>query len=254
MPSEVVLYQYPGTGELPTFSPPCLKVLLALRILDVDHEVSELRSPRDVARLSPSKRVPFVEMGGRFLGGSTLILDTLEEAHPDGVLWPRNPAARAADRAWDLVATDSLYWLGVYSRWCVPENVERFVNERVASAWRRFMIGTVFARMVRRRAAGQGVGLLRHETVLGELGRGIAMIDDGLAGGPFLGGRERPGRGDVAVTALLSQVGFANSMPRVAALLDQHPPVKALCARTFEAARLDAPPWLLSAVPAEMVP
>ncbi len=52
----IVLYQYPGGSGVPSVSPPCVKVYLALRYIGVEHEVVDIRSPAKVRGLSRTGR------------------------------------------------------------------------------------------------------------------------------------------------------------------------------------------------------
>ena len=83
MSDEIVLYQYGGMGPLPSLSPPCLKVFLALRLIGAPHRVENLGSPREVACTSPTKRVPAIEYRGERVAESIRVMDRLEELFID---------------------------------------------------------------------------------------------------------------------------------------------------------------------------
>jgi len=240
---EVVLYQYGGMGKLPSLSPPCLKVDLALKILGAPHRVVNLSSPGEVKKHSPTQRVPAIDYKGTKTAESILVLDRLQELFPDGALWASEPGTRAQDRVWDCFVTDTLYWLGFYLRWLVPEARETALDGFLGSGFslKKFGMRLYAKTVLAKRARGQGVGLRPAEEVRDAYLRGLDMIVDGLEGGPFLGGRSRPGRGDVSVAAHLAQLTFRREQPPVQALLEGRGALVDHVAAVFEAAGLDAP-------------
>lgn len=243
MNDEVVLYQYGGRGKLPSLSPPCLKVDLALKILGVPHRVVDLSSPGAVKRHSPTGRVPVIEFQGRKTAESILVMDRLQELFPDGRLWAKDAAGRARDRVWDCFATDTLYWLGFYQRWLVPTTREGMLNGFLGEGFSLKKLGmNVYARTVlARRARGQGVGLRPAGEVRDAYLRSLDMIEDGLEGGPFLHGSELPGRGDVAIAGHVAQLTFARGLPAIQALMSTRTAIFDHVAAVFGAAGLEAP-------------
>jgi glutathione S-transferase len=240
---ELVLYQYGGRGKLPSLSPPCLKVDLALKILGVPHRVVDLDSPGAVKRHSPTGRVPALEYQGKKIAESILVMDRLEELFPDGRLWASGAAGRARDRVWDCFATDTLYWLGFYQRWLVPTIREGMLNRFLGEGFSLKKLGMrLYAKTVlRKRAVGQGVGLRPAREVRDAYLRSLDTIQDGLEGGPFLGGRKEPGRGDVAVAAHVAQLTFARHLPPILALIKERGDLFEHLGAVFEAAGLEAP-------------
>lgn len=243
MSEQVILFQYGGRGRLPSLSPPCLKVDLALKILGVPHRVVDLHSPGAVKRHSPTGRVPAIEFRGEMTAESILVMDRLQEFFPDGCLWARDAASRARDRAWDCFATDTLYWLGFYQRWLVPSVRDGMLDGFLGQGFSLKKAGMrLFARTVlRRRARGQGVGLRSPEDVRDAYLRGLSMIEDALEGGPFLHGAQAPGRGDVAIAGHVAQLTFARGMRPIEALMAERRPLFDHVAAVFEAAGLEAP-------------
>lgn len=242
---EVVLYQYPGDDELASLSPPCLKVHLGLRRLNLPYRAVDLRTPGQVRAKSRTGRVPVLETRAGRICDSVAILDAAEElaGHPLG---PDDRAGRAQDRVWEYFANDSLYGVVVFLRWCVPDHARGFVRRALADAplWVRLAAGAFLPGSVRRRLTAQGLALRGADAIERELSRMLEAIEDGLAGGPFLGGRPEPGRGDLAVASLIAQVGWGGAMPEPASRLESRPAVVAHAARTFEACRTPVPSWL----------
>jgi glutathione S-transferase len=247
--SELVLYQYPGDEGLLSVSPPCMKVQLALRRLGQPYFVVDLKSPASARALSPTGRVPVLQLGDRRVADSVAILDVLEDLHPDTPLSPRDPALRARDRLWEHYATDTLYWLGLYMRWCDPANADRFVSALVGPGLsaRRMALRLAFVPMMRRRARAQGVGTWSVEEVRRAWGRALQLVQDGLGGAPFLSGQAWPGRGDLAIAAHLAQAGYKGTVPDAMAELARRRALVEHVRRVLEACSTSAPAWVAAA-------
>ena len=246
----MILYQYPGGEGLASVSPPCLKIWLALRRIGAEHRVVDCQPPQ-VRRVSRTGRLPVLELeDGSRVADSVTILDTLEERFPDADLFPKDPLVRVHDRLWDHYGTDVMYWLGFYFRWVHPETAQRTFREFFGqrSFLTRLVVRATFARAARRRGRLQGIGGLAPETVMHALERVLETITTGLEGGPFLGGRPTPGRGDLSCAALLAQAGFRDTMPEVEARFRKHPPLERHLAATLEACGAELPVWLRTKV------
>jgi len=242
----VILYQYPGGEGLASVSPPCLKIWLALRRIGAEHSVVDCQPPQ-VRRVSCTGRLPVLELeNGSRIADSVMILDALEERFPDADLFPKDPVVRTHDRLWDHYGTDVMYWIGFYFRWVHPETAQRTFREFFGrrSLLFRLAVRATFARSARRRGRLQGVGGLAPETVMRGFDRVLETITTGLEGGPFLGGRSSPGRGDLSCAALLAQAGFRDTMPEIEARFREHPPLERHLVATFDACGSQAPVWL----------
>lgn len=242
--SELLLYQYPGDAGLDSISPPCLKIHLALRRMQLPYFVVDLKSPFAVKQVTPAGRVPVLQVGERRIGDSVAILDALEEMHPDRPLGPTDPASRTLDRLWEHFANDTLYWQGFFLRWCVPRHADRLLERLFAKDdWSGRLAGEyMLLPLLRSRAKGHGIGGRTEDEVMRDFNRALGLVESGLAGGPFLQGRAEPGRGDIAVATLLAQTGLHDTMPDVLAAVHARPAVSAHVGRTFAACRTNAPP------------
>jgi glutathione S-transferase len=242
----LALYQYPGGQGLSSISPPCMKVEMALRALGADFRVHNLRSAAAVRRISATGRLPVLEIDGERIADSITILDRLERLYPDAELWPTDAVERLRDRLWDHYATDSLYWPGFYLRWVRPDTSELFRRGLLGRApWLvRFLVRRTFVPRQRRRALLQGVGGKSVAAVNAEIARGVDTIAAGLEGGPFLQGRDRPGRGDLACVSLLVQAGFHDNMPEAMERIRGLSSLPRFCRDTLDACRMDVPGWL----------
>ena len=240
---EIVLYQFQGSGRVPSVSPPCLKIHLALRRLGLAHRVVDLASPGEVKRYSPSRRLPAIVVGGETVTDSVSILDRLESLHPDAPLWPRDRAERTVDRLWDCFATDTLYWQGFYLRWLVPENRTKVIEATLGPGFspRKLLLGAYARLELGRRARGQGIGGRARADVETSFAASLAMITEGLGAGPFLQGRATPGRGDLAIAAHLAQLAVTRDAATAGRLASAHARLVAHVAAAFDACGLPAP-------------
>jgi len=241
---KVVLYQYPGSSDVPSVSPPCLKVYMALRYLGIEHDVVDVRRRGTVKTLSRSGRLPVAEIDGRLVPDSIDIMDALEALHPGPGLRPADAQEALRDRLWEHFVNDHVYFVGYYLRWIA--NRERTIEAMFGRApWAVRLAGRiVFARGARRRAEYHGIGGKDEAAVHRSVERAFAMLADGLEGGPYLQGRAAPARGDLASASMLAQIGWRDTMPRVVERLGPHPALREHTGRVFEACGMPRPKWL----------
>jgi len=240
----VTLYQYPGSSDVPSVSPPCLKLYLALRYIDIEHEVVDLRSRAQVRKLSRTGRLPVAEIDGRRIPDSIDILDAIETRNPESGLRLADPTQAMRDRLWEHFVNDHVYFVGFYLRWISYR--ERTFGAMFGRSpwWIRLGARYVFLPSTRRRAEYHGIGGKDDAAVHESVGRAFSMLAQGLEGGPFLQGRETPARGDFAAAGMLAQIGWRDTLPPVVERLDRHPPLRDYTARVFEACGMTPPKWL----------
>ena len=240
------LYQYPGGDGIGSISPPCLKVDLALRKIGRPFEVVNC-GPRDVARVSPTGRLPVVQLeDGTQVEDSILILDELERRFPEAALAPADERERRVDRLWESFVNDHLYWYGYWLRWVDPTNAPRFARAVFGRMpWPVRLFGRiVFLPRQRRRIRYQGFLGKSPETVRDAVRRALDLFDGGLEGGPFLQGRAEPGRGDLALASFVVQVGFRDTMPDIEAEVCRRPGLPAHARETYRACNAEPTKWL----------
>lgn len=247
----MILYQYAGADRLSSISPPCMKVEMALRRLGAEYRVENVASPSKARRISVTGRLPVLEIDGERVPDSIVILDRLEQRFPKATLWPQDPVRRVHDRLWEHFGTDSLYWLGYYMRWVHPEfapATRQAFFGRLPWPARAAIRLTVLPR-ARRRAMLHGVGGKSPAMVRAEMERGFEMLIAGLEGGPFLQGRQEPGRGDLACAALLVQAGFRRTLTETMEQIRSRPLLTTYLRVVLDACRMPSPAWLDVSVP-----
>ncbi|MEM7244713.1 MAG: glutathione S-transferase family protein [Acidobacteriota bacterium] len=237
MTSPLKVHVYPGADGLPSLSPVCVKAVLALERAGLPHEVVLSRG----RGTSPSGRLPMLEIDGRQVTDSTVILDVIEEQEGAGPLGPPDPRERARDLAWEHFVDGHFYWVGVYLRWVVPDNKRRTLDLIFPKAWMRHLIGPLVARNFAGRTRGQGVGLKSESEVRRDLTRVLDIVEASIGDGPFLDGRDEPGRGDLALASTLPQITFRGLTPQAGAELVARPSLVAYVERVFAACGRPAP-------------
>jgi glutathione S-transferase len=98
-------------------SPYVRKVLVALALKGVDHEIDPITpfyGNDDFSRLSPLRRIPVLIEGDMVLNDSTVICEYLDEAYPEPPLMPRSPADRARARWMEEFADSRLGDLAIW--------------------------------------------------------------------------------------------------------------------------------------------
>ena len=107
------LYTFPPAFGLRNVSPFCLKVEMALEHLQIEYEIEEMSNPAK----APKGKLPFIDVQGKVITDSELILDYLDE-RTDGALYGNLDSEQMARGcAFVRLAEDHLYWLMVASRW-----------------------------------------------------------------------------------------------------------------------------------------
>ncbi|MEM7244722.1 MAG: glutathione S-transferase N-terminal domain-containing protein [Acidobacteriota bacterium] len=240
--SEIVLYQYPGDATLPSISPPCLKVQLALRKLGLEHEIVDL-NPLQAGRHSPTGRLPALRIGpDRTVADSMAILDLLEELHPGRAPFGATGAERTRDRLLEHLVEDTLYWRGLSLRWVVPEHRARLIDYLLPRPSPiKLFVRWVYAPSLVRRARAQGCGRHSPTEMEARFEEVLDLFQDSLEGGPFLQGRSEPGRADLAAAALLAQVCVADAQPRVEGLVRQRRELTGMVGRVLDEAGIATP-------------
>jgi len=239
----VTLYQYPGGDGVGSVSPPCLRVDLALRWLGLDFTRRNLRGGAD--KVSPTGRLPVLEIDGERFVESTRILDELE--HRYDVPWKVASESDAAHlRLWEYSINEYYYWLGFSMRWVDGPGRERFLTVLLAGAdaITRFMVRNVFVRRQIKRAQRHGAGLRDRADVLAEIERGFDLLVTDLGDGPYLLGRDTASRADLTVTSLFAQAGFGDSMPELLKMIEARPTVRPYLQRVCDLVGGEKPRWL----------
>jgi glutathione S-transferase len=113
------LYIFPASLKgTPNPSSFCLKLEAALRLAGVPHEVCYETDPRK----APKGKLPFIEIEGRRIGDSTLVLDHLRETLGVDLDRGLSEAEKAQSHMLQRMLDERLYWVIVHSRWIEEAN------------------------------------------------------------------------------------------------------------------------------------
>ena len=211
----------------------------------MEHRLKNHRSMAAVRTFSRTGRLPVLEIDGEFISDSIVILDRLETMHSEGAMSPTDPEGKVRDRLWEHLFNDHLYWYGFYLRWVHPENQARFLDALLGALPlpTRWIARLSLKHQQSRRARIQGTGGKTPAEAHHMLERALQMAVVGLAGGPFLQGRDRPGRGDLGLASIAVQVGFRETMPEATAILKTHPDILRQVEAVYAACDLALPRW-----------
>lgn len=108
--AQITVIQYPGARAEGTLSPPCGKVLMALRVKGLDFRVKNVRSPMEARRFNPRGRVPTLLIDGETIVDSTDIVTALDARFPDPPLTPVDPLEQAQAKLLEDWADEVLYF------------------------------------------------------------------------------------------------------------------------------------------------
>ncbi|WP_437647006.1 glutathione S-transferase family protein [Sorangium sp. So ce362] len=198
----ITLYQGPAAWGIPNISPFCVKLETWLRMAGLPYEVraGEVRG-------APKGKIPHVEIDGRRMGDSQLIIEHLERVHGDRLDAHLAPEARARGHVIRRMLDEAFYWVVVYARWVEPDAWA--VYRPIILSLMPPVIGGPIVELIRRRIKSmlraQGTGLHSREEVY-EMGKADLTALAALLGDqPFMLGAE-PSSVDATVYAFLVSV------------------------------------------------
>ena len=195
--------------EMRNVSPFCLKIEMLLKSLDLPFEVAERPDPRK----APKGKLPYLEVDGKKLPDSELIVEYLNEITQGKVYADLTVQQRAYGVALSRLAEDHLYWMMVASRWLDddwwPNIVDGFFH--IAPALVRPLVANAARRQVRRTYDLQGLGRHTLEEQRGFAERDLQSLQDAAGTEGFLFG-ENPNLFDFAVAGIMSGI-YDNKPP-----------------------------------------
>lgn len=206
-------------------SPFVEKVYRGLMVKRLPFQLHQPHSPLDLRRRNPTTgKMPVLDLDGRRVFDSTLILQALDEFKPEPALLSPDPQLAAQQRLLEDWADESLYWYGMALHWSVPANtarVMRVFTENAPAIFRPLLKVTV-PRLLRSQVRAQGTGRLPLDILLRQLDTHLAMLVRLLGTGPFFFGAPQPSIADLAV---FGQISFLYSpvTPEGKAAVDKHP-------------------------------
>jgi glutathione S-transferase len=179
----ITLYQYKSFGGLPNPSPFCMKLEMYLRLAGLAYKVVTLNGRAK----SPTGKAPYIDIDGKLISDSGLIIDHLERTFGHRVDGRLTLAQRAESLAFQRLMEEHLYWVMVYGRWVDPDSKaesDAYIKALTGIPGLLFPpIAALLRRNVRQALHGHGLGRHSRETLF-QMG-----IADVAALGHWLGTR-----------------------------------------------------------------
>ena len=107
------LYQFPRIDNMPSISPFCMKLESYLKAMDMPYQLIETFD----SRKSPTGKIPFVDISGRVIADSGLIISKLEIQTQSPMQAHLSTTEKAISLAFIRLMEEHLYWVILYSRW-----------------------------------------------------------------------------------------------------------------------------------------
>lgn len=231
--NSLVLHQIPPLFGLPSFSPFCLKVQIALGLKQLPFTVANTWFAK---RVNPRGKLPFLVWGEQRLEDSTAIIEALD-AHPGGArLLPEAQGPRFEAHLLEDWADESLYWHAVYAKYADDDGWAR-IRPAMRLAFPRILrpVAPIIARRgALSKLAANGLTRRGKELISRQFDRHLDALDSRLEGKRWLVGNEIS-IADVAVTAMLGQL-VPVMVPAFAARVAQRSRLSALIEATLSAA------------------
>jgi glutathione S-transferase len=185
---EIILHQPPRRSwGSPNASPFCTKLECYLRMAEIPYKPIKADF-----RKAPKGKIPFVEIDGKYMGDSQLIIEELERRLAAEGKQPldRGLSVRDAAIARMIRRTleEGLYFVGLYVRWKTDEGYPLMRDE-----FKKMVPGIVLP-IIRRaqikKGHAQGTGRHTHDEVMAMGAADLAALSELLADKPYLFGTE----------------------------------------------------------------
>lgn len=198
----ITLYQTPSAWGIPNISPFCTKLESYFRMAGLAYQTK----PSNVLQ-APKGKVPYVEVDGKLLGDSQLIIEHLKRTHGDPLDQQLTPAQVSLGHMARRMLEESTYWHIVHDRWVNEEGWRAYrpVFDSLLPPGVRTVVIPLMRRGMRRQIHGQGLGRHSAEEVL-EMGKAdLSSLSTQLGDKPFLLG-ESPTSFDASVYGILTGI------------------------------------------------
>jgi glutathione S-transferase len=198
----LVLFQTPAAWGVPNVSPFCLKLEAYLRLAGIPYQV-KLADPLK----APKGKVPYVELDGKLMGDSQLIIEHLQRVHGDPLDGKLTPQQAAIGHAVRRMLEESTYWNIVHERWAVDASWR--IYRPIFKGMMPPLVSGLFLPLLRRgmlkQLHAQGRGRHSPEEIDAMGQADISAVATLLGDKPFLLGEE-PSSFDATVYAFLMSI------------------------------------------------
>ena len=225
------VFTFPPDWGLPTVGPFALKLLAWLKLAGLPYEQVIEGNPRK----GPKGKNPWVELNGKLIGDSEIIIDTLSLRHGINLDQGLTPEQRAIGHAWRRAFEEHFHQVLEWELFFHPAGAA-WMRGSLASQVPALLAPAIFAAM--RAQFGKQLyarGITRHDPEV-IAAKGSADLD---ALSEYLGDRaflvaDRPTSADTAVFGLVAPVVYWPMETPVAMHARSLPNVKSYCARMRE--------------------
>lgn len=154
----IEFHQYPGSWQLPSSSPFCIKVETYMRMAKIPYTTVWENNPNR----GPKGKMPFIKDKGKIIADSSFIVEYLQSEYPNNLDEKLAASDRGIMLAFQRLIEESLYWVLLYSRWgdgggwC---EIKKEITPLLPP-----LIGGFILRIIRKRLLKQGYyqGTTRH--------------------------------------------------------------------------------------------
>lgn len=115
----ILLYQPPSFWGIPSISPFCVKLETYLKMAGIQYKIA----PFDI-RKAPKGKIPFIEMDGKFIGDSGLIIDLLKKKYGDVLDKDLSAEDQARAVALQRLVEEHLYFAMAWLRWNTEDSLK----------------------------------------------------------------------------------------------------------------------------------
>jgi glutathione S-transferase len=199
----IILHQPPPAWGLQTISPFCLKVETYFRMAKIDYKTA----PPDVLKVAPNGRVPYVDIDGKILGDSTLIISEMKRRFGDPLDGALSKEQKAQSLMIQRLIENHLYFASAWFRFSEEESWN-YIRDYFKAQLPPF-IGRFIVKIIRKDALRifktQGIGEHSNEQILEFAKADLTALSDWLGEKPFFLG-DKPTTVDASAYGQLVQL------------------------------------------------
>ena len=173
----------PGTDELESLSPFCMKVEVYLKLQNLPYR-TKVADPRK----APKGKLPFIVEGDVSIADSSAILDHLENASESPLDRGLDAASRARAHVVKRTLEESLYWAVLWWRWADDQGWAE-LRPRIAAivpAPVRWLVPGLIRKKVVASCVAQGIGRHTPGEIAASGKADIAAVAEVLGDRPYL--------------------------------------------------------------------
>ena len=201
----IKLYQFPSPKCFPNFSPFCVKLETYLKLANIPYENVFTLSMKK----NPKKLIPFIEINGKIMGDSTLIIDFLKTQYGDRVDHHLSKEQQAISYAFISMIENHMYPFGIYFRWVDKIGFSQFRELVFAKAPKiiKLIIGNTLSKKIARRLHLQGISRFTLEEMMHIVSGDLEALSTYLGDKPFFFG-DRPSLLDIVSFAMIGNTSL----------------------------------------------